>query len=338
MSLKIPDISRRALVKGSVAAVGTGVFAPAIIRRSFAQGAYPARDITMVIPTNVGGGVEGHARNFTQVWRKQLGVNFEFEFYPGAAGQAGYEVYAHRKEADGHNILFGNIGPEVLMYVTQNPSYRIPEDITYIASTGGVPMVIFVGNESPIQTIEELVELGKQRTVNISTSRLPHPATIGALALGGQLGADFNLISFAGGGPTAMAAITQEVDAAATTANQAISLSDQVRVLCTFKMDEALNPQMGNPPTANDAFGLELPELEHNTGMAIHTAAWENDAIREVLETTIPKVFEDPELEQVYIQSGLPYESVFYSNSEQAMEIVRKTIELAEDYKHLITA
>jgi hypothetical protein len=121
------------------------------------------------------------------------GQEFEFEFHPGAAGQVGYELYVHRKERDGHNLLFGNIGPEVIMYVTQNPSYRIPEDLTYIASTSGVPMLIFVGNNSPIQTIEELVEEGRNRTVNISTSRLPHPATIGALALGDELGADFNL-------------------------------------------------------------------------------------------------------------------------------------------------
>ncbi len=330
-------VSRRSLVKGT-AALGAGVFAPSIIRPAFAR-SYPSRNITIVCPTNVGGGVENHARNFTQVWRKQLGVEFEFEFYPGAAGQAGYEVYVHRKERDGHNLLFGNIGPEVIMYVTQRPNYRIPEDITYIASTGGVPMVIFVGRDSPFQTIEDLVEEGRRRTISVSTSRLPHPATIGALALADELGASFNLIPFAGGNPTTMAAITGEVDAAATTANQAIQLGDQLRVLCTFKYDAALNPQMGNPPTANEVFGLDLPELEHNTGLAIHTEVWENDAdVRAVIEETLPKVFEDPELEEVYARSGVPFEAVSFQGEEQAMRIVRQTIDLANQYRDLITA
>jgi tripartite-type tricarboxylate transporter receptor subunit TctC len=338
MTSRYPAVSRRSVIKGSAAALGAGLFAPSIIRNARAQ-SYPSRNMNFVCPTNVGGGVENHARNFATVWGKHLGTDFEYEFHPGAAGQVGYELYVHRKERDGYNMLFGNIGPEVIMYVTQKPSYRIPEDITYIASTSGVPMLIFVGKDSPIQTIEELVEEGKRRTVNISTSRLPHPATIGALALGEEMGADFNLIAFAGGNPTSIAAISGEVDAATTTANQAVALSDQVRVLCTFKYDPRLNEQLGNPPTANEVFGLSLPELEHNTGLAIHTEVWENDAeVREILSTSIPKVFEDPELKEVYDRSPVTFDSVSYQNSEQAMAIVEQTIVLANRYKDLIMA
>jgi tripartite-type tricarboxylate transporter receptor subunit TctC len=335
---KYSQVSRRSLLKGTAAAAGATLLTPAIIRRAWAQ-SYPSRTINVVCPTNVGGGVEAHGRNFAAIWRKYLNQEFEFEFHPGAAGQVGYELYVHRKERDGHNLLFGNIGPEVIMYATQSPSYRIPDDLTYIASTSGVPMLIFVGNDSPFQTIEELVEEGRNRTINISTSRLPHPATIGALALGEEMGADFNLIAFAGGNPTAIAAISGEVDAAATTANTAVQLSDQVRVLCTFKYDPRLNEQLGNPPTANEVFGLDLPELEHNTGLAIHTEVWEgNQEVREVLSTTIPQVFEDPELEEVYARSSVTYDSVAYQGAEESMAIVAKTIELANQFKHLITA
>lgn len=338
MKGKYPELTRRGLLKGTAAAAGVTLFTPAIIRSARAQD-YPSRTMSVVCPTNVGGGVENHARNLAAVWRKYLGQDFEFEFHPGAAGQVGYELYVHRKERDGHNLLFGNIGPEVIMYVTQDPSYRIPDDITYIASTSGVPMLIFVGNDSPFQTIEELVEEGRNRQINISTSRLPHPATIGALALGEEMGANFNLIAFAGGNPTSIAAISGEVDAAATTANQAVALSDQVRVLCTFKYDPRLNEQLGNPPTANEVFGINLPELEHNTGLAIHTEVWESaEEVRETLTTTLDETFKDPELEEVYDRSAVTFDSVALRTSEEAMAIVEQTIELANRFKHLITA
>jgi tripartite-type tricarboxylate transporter receptor subunit TctC len=338
MKGKYPELTRRGLLKGTAAAAGVTLFTPAIIRSARAQD-YPSRTMSVVCPTNVGGGVENHARNLAAVWRKYLGQDFEFEFHPGAAGQVGYELYVHRKERDGHNLLFGNIGPEVIMYVTQNPSYRIPDDLTYIASTSGVPMLIFVGNDSPFQTIEDLVEEGRNRQVNISTSRLPHPATIGALALGDEMGANFNLIAFAGGNPTSIAAISGEVDAAATTANQAVALSDQVRVLCTFKYDPRLNEQLGNPPTANEVFGINLPELEHNTGLAIHTEVWESaEEVRETLTTTLDETFKDPELEEVYDRSAVTFDSVALRTSEEAMAIVEQTIELANRFKHLITA
>jgi tripartite-type tricarboxylate transporter receptor subunit TctC len=338
MKGKYPELTRRGLLKGTAAAAGVTLFTPAIIRSARAQD-YPSRTMSVVCPTNVGGGVENHARNLAAVWRKYLGQDFEFEFHPGAAGQVGYELYVHRKERDGHNLLFGNIGPEVIMYVTQNPSYQIPDDLTYIASTSGVPMLIFVGNDSPFQTIEDLVEEGRNRQVNISTSRLPHPATIGALALGDEMGANFNLIAFAGGNPTSIAAISGEVDAAATTANQAVALSDQVRVLCTFKYDPRLNEQLGNPPTANEVFGINLPELEHNTGLAIHTEVWESaEEVRETLTTTLDETFKDPELEEVYDRSAVTFDSVALRTSEEAMAIVEQTIELANRFKHLITA
>jgi hypothetical protein len=84
---------------------------------------------------------------------------------------------------------------------------------------------------------------------------------------------------------------------------------------------------------------LSLPELEHNTGLAIHTEVWENDAeVREILSTSIPKVFEDPELKEVYDRSPVTFDSVSYQNSEQAMAIVEQTIVLANRYKDLIMA
>ena len=79
------------------------------------------------------------------------------------------------------------------------------------------------------ESIEQLVEEGKKRTVTVATSRLPHPGTIGMLALAEATGADFNMIPFGGGNPTSMAAITGETDAAVLTAGVAISLGDQVR-------------------------------------------------------------------------------------------------------------
>ncbi len=329
-------ITRRRLLKTGSAALGLGVFAPAIIGRARAQ-SFPARNMSVVIPTNQGGGVETNARNFGGVWRNYLGVEFEYEFFPGAGGQAGYEVYVHRKERDGHNLLFGNMTPELIMYATQNPNYRIPEDVTYVASIAGNPTVLYVGAESPFQTIEDLVEEGRRRPINISTSRLPHPATIGAFALADGTGAEFNLIPFAGGGPTSMAAITGEVDAAVLTAGVAISLEDQVRVLCTFKKFEPLDVQMGNPPSANEAFGLEIPDLDTATAYAIHTEAWENAEIRERLVTSIEEVFQDPALKEAYNVSGYPWESVEYQDADRCAEIVSETLELAERYRDLIT-
>jgi tripartite-type tricarboxylate transporter receptor subunit TctC len=120
-------ISRRALCSGLAAA---GLAAP--LGRALAQGQkYPSRPFSVVIPTGQGGGAERLARAFDDAWSKSLGQQFEYTFHPGAAGQIGYELFCKRRPKDGHNLLFGNMGAEMIMYAIQKPNYKFPEDFIY---------------------------------------------------------------------------------------------------------------------------------------------------------------------------------------------------------------
>lgn len=330
MAKTLKTIGRRSLL-GSGAAVGAAtLFAPSILR---AQGAYPNRNINVVIATGQGGGAETTARAFTNVMRTDLGVEFEFEFYPGAGGQVGYELYASRRDKDGYNLLYSNMHPEIITYATQNTNYDLPGDIFHFAKTGGTPIVCFVGANSPIESIEQLVDLGRQRTATIATSRLPHPGTIGMLSLADATGADFNLIPFGGGNPTSMAAITGETDAAVLTAGVAISLGEQVRVLATFRSIEAFNVQMGNAPLVNDVFGTSIPELELAQGWAMHTQVWETmPEVRERLVASIRSSFDNPELRAQFEAANYPFEGVEYGDETVTQKILTDTVALARKY------
>lgn len=323
-------LSRRAVLGRGASAGLFGALGPGLVR---AQDKYPARNINIVIATGRGGGAETVSRCFTDVLRQVWGVEFEYEFHPGAGGQVGYEVYVHRRARDGYNLMFSNMHPEIITFATQDTNYKLPEDVTHFAKTNGSPIAVYVGKDSPIQSIEQLVEEGRKRTVSISTSRLPHPGTIGMLALGDATGADFNLIPFGGGNPTSMAAITGEVDAAVLTASVAISLSDQVRTLATFRDVPALTAQMNNPPTVNKAFGLDLPELELSSGWAIHTEVWENmPEVRETLQAAIRDCFADPRFKANVEAVRYPWESMEYGGPEVCARIVKDTVEFARRY------
>ena len=96
----------------------------------------------------------------------------------------GYELYLHKRERDGHNLLFGNMGPEMIMYALQKPPYRFPEDYQYFCRLDVDDSVVYVRRQSPFKRLEDLVAEAKKRAVNVAVSRLPHPASIGMLALG----------------------------------------------------------------------------------------------------------------------------------------------------------
>lgn len=327
-------LHRRRLLQYGASAGLLSALGPRMAR---AQDAFPSRNFNVVIATGQGGGAETTARAFTNVLREDLGVEFEYEFHPGAGGQVGYELYAHRRDKDGYNLLYSNMHPEMITFAVQNPNYDLPGDITHFCRTNGTPIVIYTGAESPWESLEQVVEEARSRTVTCATSRLPHPGTIGMLALGEATGADFNLIPFGGGNPTSMAVITGETDIAVLTAGVAISLGEQVRVLGMFRDVPSMTEQMGNPPMVNDVFDTDIPELELASAWAVHTEVWENmPEFREGFESAVIDLFGDQRLEDEFRAANYPHEGNEYGGPEECQEILRTMIELSDRYRDLL--
>ena len=325
-------VSRRSLLMTSGAALAS----LSLPHAAFAQ-KFPSRNIQITIPTGEGGGADRDARLFTNTWRKRLETNFEFEFYPGAAGQVGYKFYM-RKEPNPHNLLFANIGPEVIMLTLQAPDIKVGRDIVYIQQTLSEPMAVWVGPNSPIKSLEQLVETAKSRRVTVSVSRLPHPASIGMLALGEQMKAEFNLVPYGGGNPSAMAAITGEVDCCALPITNAIQLADQARILGVFADKNPAGEAADNAPTVNEVFGTKLPPLTSSRSWAVHAATLDKfpDEVA-LLKSTMQQTLGD----RAYIKSiedaGIPTIFIEPGDQEQAMAVAHATAELAERYRSLLT-
>src|SRR3989337_6950 len=186
---------RRRILAGGGAAVALGPL------RARAQ-AFPSKNMRVVIPTGQGGGADRLARTFDDFWAPLLKTNFEYGFFPGAAGQVGYELYLSKRERDGHNLLFGNMGPEMIMYALQKPAYRFPEDYQYFCRLDVDDSVVYVRRQGPFKRLEDLVAEGKKRAVNVAVSRLPHPASIGLLAPGAAVQSRFNLGPYKRGNST----------------------------------------------------------------------------------------------------------------------------------------
>jgi hypothetical protein len=142
-------LSRRTFLKGSAAAVGLGAFSTLHFKTVFADD-FPSRDINVLVATGEGGAADRVLRSFTSVWKKYLNTGFRPEFYPGAAGQVGYEIYLGRRDPDCYNLLYGNMGPETIMYVLQKPKYKFPDDYVYFCQTDLDPTVVFVRAGSPV--------------------------------------------------------------------------------------------------------------------------------------------------------------------------------------------
>jgi tripartite-type tricarboxylate transporter receptor subunit TctC len=326
-------ITRRRLLAGAGAAVALG-FAPG----TRAQG-FPSRHMRVIIPTGQGGGADRLARSFDDFWGPLLKTQFEYNFFPGAAGQVGYEVYLNKREKDGHNLLFGNMGPEMIMYALQKPPYRFPQDYQYFCRLDVDDSIIFVRQKSPFRRIEDVVAEAKKRVVNVATSRLPHPASIGVLALGAAVKARFNLVPYGGGNPTIVSVMNGETDCGTLPTATVVALGDQLRVLAVFNDDNQMGHYTNNAPPVNKVFGTKIPPLYSSRAWAIHTEVVEKfpDRFR-LLEKTSRQVFDNPKYREEYKKTGAPVESIQYGDRALCTRYAQGMVELANEYRSLLSA
>lgn len=328
----LTKMTRRRLLGTGAAASAMALAAPSIA----SDDTFPSRNIDVYIPTREGGGADRNFRAFASVWKDKLGTDFEPGFYPGASGRVGYEIYMGRAEPDAYSLIFGNMGPEVLNWAMQAPNFDI-NDYFYFGRVDTDPSCLFVGAESPLQTMDQIIEEAQKRTLTVGTSRMAHPASIGLLALGEKTGASFNLIPLSGGKNTVAGAVTGEVDFSVLTSGSVIAAGDAVKTLLVFgenRVGEALD----NAPEINAAYDMDLPEMLSARAFGIHRAAAEAYPERlERLVETFQATFEDPALLEAYVAGRGTPEYLNQGGIEECAQFVKDMLELGERYKPLLS-
>jgi len=135
-----------------------------------AQGAYPVRPVTLVVPFPPGGGTDTGARIVAQKLGAKWGQTVIVENKGGAAGMIGADMVAKAK-ADGYTLLMGNIGTQAI-----NPSLypKMPYDaatafvpITLVAE---LPLAMMVNPAVPAKTAREFIALAKSEPGKLSYS------------------------------------------------------------------------------------------------------------------------------------------------------------------------
>jgi tripartite-type tricarboxylate transporter receptor subunit TctC len=196
-----------------------------------------------------------------------------------------------------------------------------------------------VRTQSEFQDIQQVVDAAKQRAVNVAVSRIPHPASIGVLALGEQTGGQFNLIPYGGGNPTQVAVINGEADIGALPIAGILSLGDQFRILTIFNSQNAYAEETNNAPPINEVFGTNIPELSSSRSWAVHTDwADANPEDFQKLSDTAKQAHEDEAFRAAFEQTGAPLKALQYGNRDVCTEYAMAMVELAGRYQDVLSA
>jgi tripartite-type tricarboxylate transporter receptor subunit TctC len=329
--------SRRGFLRSSAALAGASALAASPLGSAFAE-TFPSRNINVYVPTREGGGADRNLRAFTGVWKKYLKTEFEGAYYPGAAGRVGYEKYMGLAQPDCYDLLFGNMGPEVLNWVVQKPTFDL-NDYFYFAQVDQDPGILFVSKESPLKTIDDIIAEGKKRTLNVGVSRMAHPATLGALAVARHTGAQFNPIPLSGGKNTYSAVATGEMDLGALPSGGIIQRSKNFSIVLMFDDSNPLPDRTGNAPTANAHLGMDLPPLIAGArAFAIKREAVEKHPDRyQILTDTLKKVYSDPDYKVAVEKTKAPWEFIKYGSPEDCATYAKNITTIGEEFKDLLT-
>lgn len=191
------SLTRRHLLMAGTAAAGGLVFDSAL-----AQGGYPDKPITVVVPYAPGGQGDVFARLVGERLARSLGQPVLVDNKPGASGALGARLVVKAK-ADGYTLILGQTGEmAVNRSAMKTPGYDSLADFRPVALVGNAPLVMAAPASAPFNSLAELLQLARSKpgSVSYASSGTATPGHLAAAALALATKTDMVHVPYKGAG------------------------------------------------------------------------------------------------------------------------------------------
>ncbi len=262
------NISRRAL-----AALPATLAVPA-----FAQEAWPARPVTLVVPWAPGGSTDTLARLLAQRVATDTGQQILVDNRPGASGTVGHNSVA-RARPDGYTLLIGTnstyaMAPHLLDAIPYDND-RAFSPLGLLAYT---PQYMCVHPALPVRDIAGLIAHARANPgrLSYSSSGAGSSAHLAVELFNVMAGIDMLHVPYRGGAPALQALIANEVQFSAVDAVSALQpmRANAVRALAVSSRER--QPSARDVPTVAES---GLRDFECSTDFSLFAPAGTPDAV-----------------------------------------------------------
>ena len=149
-------LSRRRLLQSGAGAVAASLASPWV--QVQAQGAWPNKPMTIVVPFPAGGGTDAFARPLTAVMTKNLGKQLIIDNRGGAGGTLGAGIAA-KAAPDGYNFFMGAVHHTIAPSMYPKLDYNLETDFIPVGLVSSVPQVIVVNPQRvPVTDLKGLLD------------------------------------------------------------------------------------------------------------------------------------------------------------------------------------
>ena len=187
---------------------------------AIAQGSWPTRSITMIVPFPPGGLADLVARPVAEAMSRELGQPVVIENKAGAGGGIGMSLAAKSKP-DGYTMVMAQssltVLPEADVVLGRTPMFGL-NDLRPVARYTADPTVLAVRAESPWKSVQEFVDDAKKRpgAINYGSSGNYGTMHVPMEILAQVSGSKLTHIPFTGAGPAVVALLGGQIDAVST--------------------------------------------------------------------------------------------------------------------------
>ena len=199
--------------------VGALLVAVSVLLGSFGSTAaeYPSKSITFLVPYSAGGSTDLTVRALAKGAEDDLGQPITVINRPGGGGAIMLSELAKAKP-DGYTIGNLVVNTNAIAPHMQKVPFDPVNDFTPIMTYGGYTTFIAVLDDSPFQSLQEMIEYSKAnpRLLTVGVSQIGAVSHLGISRLAQEEGMDVTFVPFGGGSPAVAALMGGHVSTAVT--------------------------------------------------------------------------------------------------------------------------
>jgi tripartite-type tricarboxylate transporter receptor subunit TctC len=304
-----PLLSRRTLITAAA-----GALAAPWLR---AQGTFPSRAVTIIVPYTAGGASDIGARMLSTEMGKLLGQPVVIDNVPGAGGALGVQKLL-RSNADGHTLLYGSLSETVLVPMINPAASYKTEDMVAVALAGAAPAAFVAHPDFPANTMQEFINYARMNPGKLSYGS-PGIGTFQHLLaeiVKEKTGTFILHIPYRGGGNIMTDVVAGQIDVGVTTVPNVIGLAAQGRIKVLGISSAQRVPALAKVAGFSETAALKGMDLQ-TWGMLLAPKGTP-DAVLQQLNAAATRVVMSPALAEQRLKLGTTVAGPFTPAQTQA--------------------
>ena len=255
----------------------------------------PGKTMSIIVGGPAGGATDGVARVIAQAMSETLQREVIVENKPGAGGTVGSKLVSLSKN-DGYTLLLGQIAPNVLSPLLQNPRpYDPVKGFTPIGQIGNTASVLIVPGQGPKTLADAIAQWKKKGSFSYASTGVGSGAHLLGHLLATSLGIEGLHVPYRGS-PFALQDLTGgRVDAFFVTAGALGSFVDSGKVQALATASRSRSHFFPNLPTLRES---GQPDVTNEGWFGLFAAPQTPDAIAHALHQHLNAALRTPAAQQ----------------------------------------